>query len=387
MKECIYLDNASTTYPKPESVYRAMEEAGRQLAVNAGRGSYGLSRKAFQMIEETRMEICRFLHGSSEAEVVFTPSATIASNQVLGGLEWKKEDMIYITPFEHNAVVRVLFHLQKQYGFEVEELALDSKNLELDRERIRHQFLQRPPTGLIMTHVSNVTGAIIPWQEIVKLAEKYRPVVVVDGSQALGLVPVKLQNAGADFYIFAGHKTLYGPLGIGGYVSHRSKKLKHVIFGGTGSDSLNPEMSREDIRGYEPGSMNITAVAGLLAAVREFARTSTEERLQEEQRLRRRLLERMEKIPGVILYPPIDQTAAGIVSLNVQGYQAQDVGILLDEEYSIAVRTGYHCAPLIHKYLRDESYGGTVRVSIGRFTTEEELERFAEALEEIAAER
>lgn len=383
MKEFIYLDNASTTYPKPEAVYQAMEEAGRNYAVNVGRGSYSLARKAFQMVEETRKEICRLVHGSARSEIVFTPSATIACNQVLGGLEWKKADVVYVTPFEHNAVMRVLFHLQKQYGFEMVELAIDPKTLEMDQDRIWHQFLQKSPNVLILTHVSNVTGAIIPWQEIAKLAEKYHPTVVVDGSQALGLVPVCLQDTAVDFYIFAGHKTLYGPLGIGGYINHYGRKLKHVIFGGTGSDSLNLEMSQENSGGYEPGSMNITAVAGLLMAVKESA-SGIEKRLQEEQRLRERLLEQLCRIPEVTIYPPVISPVVGIVSLNVEGYQAQEVGILLDEEYHIAVRTGYHCAPLIHKYLKDEMYGGTVRVSIGRFSTEEELDQLVEALGGIA---
>ncbi len=385
MRELIYLDNASTTFPKPESVYRAMEEAGRHLAVNAGRGSYRLAREAFRLTEDTREEILRLVQGNYGAETVFTPSATIACNQVLGGLNWKPEDVVYVTPFEHNAVIRVLYHLQKQYGFETEELAVDRDSLEPNMEKIRYQFLRKPPAALIMNHVSNVTGAIIPWQHIAELAEEYQPVVVVDGSQALGLVPVCLKHTNADFYIFAGHKTLYGPLGIGGYVSNRRKKLKQILFGGTGSDSLNPEVSPEDVRGYEPGSMNITAIAGLKAAVEEAVCPNPGERLREEQRLRDYLLENLSRIPEIILYPPVHSESAGILSLNIEGYQAEEVGILLDREYGIAVRTGYHCAPLIHKYLRDKEYGGTVRVSLGRFTREKELDLFVEALEEIAA--
>ena len=384
MKKIVYLDNASTTYPKPENVYQAMENAGRNLAVNVGRGSYGLAREGAQLIEETRERICRLAQGSPSAEVVLTSSATIACNQVLGGLEWKREDVVYVTPFEHNAVMRVLHHLQRQYGFHVEELALTRETLELDLEKIRYQFLRKSPSVLVMTHVSNVTGAILPWEKVIKLAENSQPVIVVDGSQALGLVPVCLRQTDVDFYIFAGHKTLYGPLGIGGYINNRGKKLKQILFGGTGRDSLNLEMSGADVSGYEPGSRNIIAAAGLHAALLEYEKEPERERLKREQKLRRVLVDRLKQIPDILIYPPLEEGAAGIVSFNLEGYRAEEVGFLLDEEYQIAVRTGYHCAPLIHKYLWSESYGGTVRASLGRFTTEKELEQFAEVLRAIA---
>lgn len=393
METLIYLDHAATTFPKPESVYQAMEEANRRLAVNAGRGSYGLAKKAARLIEETRGQICRIAHTETVAEVVFTPSATIACNQVLGGLEWKREDVVYVTPFEHNAVMRVLHHLQREYGFTIEELAVFPETLEIDREKVRFQFVRKPPSVLVMTHVSNVTGYIIPWQEITMLAEIYQPIVVLDGSQALGLVPVKLQDTAVDFYIFAGHKTLYGPMGIGGYINNHGKKLKQILFGGNGSDSLNLEMTTEDVSGYEPGSMNMTAIAGLHAALFGCMEMPEGEALRAERKLRSFLIEKLKRIPEVVLYPPAEESqqipeavgVTGILSFNIEGYQAQDVGLLLDEDHNIAVRTGYHCAPLVHKYLKDESYAGTVRVSMGRFTTEEELDRLAEAVEEIAA--
>lgn len=379
----IYLDNASTTYPKPESVYQAMERAGRTLAVNVGRGSYGLARQAFQLVEETRAKICSFVQGNDGAEAVLTPSATIACNQVLGGLEWKKEDQVYVTPFEHNAVMRVLWGLQKRYGFAVEELALNPVTLELDLEKIQYQFLRKAPTVLVMTHVSNVTGAILPWQDVAELAEENHPAVILDGAQSLGLVPVSLRNTPVDFYIFAGHKTLYGPLGIGGYINNRGKKLHPVLFGGTGSDSLNLEMGIQEPEGYEPGSRNITAIAGLYEALKEYEQMPAAAYLQREQELRSILIKKLNHLSRIVLYKPVKTEAAGILSLNVEGYQAGEVGTVLDAEHQIAVRTGYHCAPLIHKYLKDEGYGGTVRVSLGRFTTEEELELLAEALEEL----
>lgn len=397
MEKLIYFDNAATTYPKPERVYEAMDEANRHLAVNAGRGSYRLAKKASSIIEETRKNILKIAGAEEVAEVVFTPSATLACNQVLGGLNWKKGDVVYVTPYEHNAVMRVLYLLQQQYEIEIEELAIEAENLRMDVKKIRYQFSKRPPSVVVMSHVSNVTGYIIPWQTIAEEAKQYEAVVVVDGSQGLGLVSVELRNTAVDFYIFAGHKTLYGPLGVGGYINHRGKVLKHLLAGGTGSDSLNLEMP-DTTAGYEPGSRNIVAIAGLLAATEEIVAKSEGEQnlkvgqnLKLEQELCCYLTERLRAIAGVVLYPPISmndlekEQRTGILAMNIEGYKAADVGVILDEDYNIAVRTGYHCAPLIHKYLKDEDYAGVVRISLGRFNTKEEIDYLVKAVEEITA--
>lgn len=387
MKKTIYFDNAATTYPKPECVYREMDSAGRQLAVNAGRGSYRLARKAAGLIEETKEAVKKIADAPEEAEVIWSPSATLACNQVLGGLPWKKETVVYVTPYEHNAVIRVLYRLQKQTGFQIEELAVDSHTLSMDLEKIKFQFAVNPPAAVIMSHVSNVTGYILPVLELAELAKAYGACTIIDGSQALGLVPVSLKHKKADFYLFAGHKTLYGPLGIGGYINNSGCHLEPVLAGGTGSDSLNPEMPADTAAGYEPGSPNVVAVAGLGASLQELLAQPQGRNLEMEQKLRRYLTEGLKKISGVIQYPetePEPNPSVGILAFNIEGYKAQDIGMILDEDYGIAVRTGYHCAPLIHKYLKDEAYAGVVRVSLGRFNTKEEAELLLRAIEEIA---
>jgi len=146
MEEYIYLDNAATTFPKPEAVYRALDWANRNAAVNAGRGSYALAEQAKQLIEDTRGLLLTLTKAKTAAEVVFTPSATFACNQIFGGLPWKREDIVYVSPYEHNAVMRTLHFLQKRYGFAIEELSVDAGTLELDLEKIRYQFIQNPPT-------------------------------------------------------------------------------------------------------------------------------------------------------------------------------------------------------------------------------------------------
>ncbi len=388
MEKVYYFDNAATTFPKHENVYRAMDTASREYAVNAGRGAYALAGKALEVINETRRQIMELTETENVAEVVLTASATLACNEILGGIEWDEKKIVYVSPFEHNAVMRSLYLYQKKYGFMIKELALDKKSLELDMEKIRFQFIRENPDLVIMSHVSNVTGYILPVEELAVLAKEYEAIVIVDGAQALGLIPISLKTSEIDFYIFAGHKTLYGPFGIGGFIYHSKYKLKHMIAGGTGSDSLNLEMPAEKIAGYEPGSPNIVAIAGLHASLEErieYLKKDADYFLNNEKELTLYMIRQLKEIFGVVLYLPQNlNNHAGIVSFNVEGYHADDIGMILDEDFNIAVRAGYQCAPLIHKYLETENYLGVVRASIGRFTTKEEIDLFVNAVREIA---
>lgn len=382
MEKCIYLDNAATTFPKSENVYEALDEANRTLAVNAGRGSYALAEKAAEIIRETKSELKRLSHAQEVAEVVLSSSATLACNQIFGGLEWKKEDVVYVSPYEHNAVMRVLHRLRERYGFEIEELCLDADTLQLDTERIAFQFMRKRPSAVVMSHVSNILGYILPVGEIAGLAEQYQAVVVVDGAQALGVVPVDLQKMPIDFYIFAGHKSLYGPLGVGGFINCRGRRLLPYLAGGTGSDSLNLKMDTDTPEGLEPGSYNIVAIAGLLAALKEEGKEGL---LRREQDMTEYLIGQLRQVPYVTVYQIGDiRQQVGIAAFNISGYLASEVGMILDDVYHIAVRCGYQCAPLIHKYLRSEECAGVVRASLGRFTTKEEIDCLVGAVREIA---
>lgn len=390
MEKVIYLDNAATTFPKSECVYERMNEVNRNYAVNSGRGSYALAAHAASIISDTREKIIELAGAERVAEVVFTASATLASNQIFGGIAWKKEDVVYVSPFEHNAIMRVLYKYQKEIGFTIEELALKEEGLELDLEKIRFQFLRNKPNYVVMSHVSNVTGYILPIQEVAQLAKESKAVVMIDGAQAFGLVPTTLKNLPVDFYIFAGHKTLYGPLGVGGYIRNSAYRLKPFLAGGTGSDSLNLEMPEGSIEAFEPGSPNIVAIAGLEASLEEIQAILQKEGnpaffLEKEQKLSEYLVQKLQKISGVELYLPQNkENHAGIIAFNITGYQSTEVGMILDQDYHIAVRTGHQCAPLIAKYLQSEDFGGVVRVSVGRFNTKEEMDTFAEAVREIA---
>ena len=382
--EIIYLDNAATTFPKPESVYVEMDRVNRNLAINAGRGSYALAKQANHIIEETRKNLLDLVDGRRVAEVVLSASATVALNQIIGGMSWQKSDVVYVTPYEHNAVMRPLYQQQQKYGFTMIELPLLENTYELDMEKTAFLFSQSHPSVVFATQISNVIGYIVPMEQLTELAKEYQAVVVMDASQSLGLLNINLQQLPVDYVVFAGHKNLYGPFGSGGFYMRKGLKLDTYIAGGTGSDSLNLAMPQNGSIRFEASSPNIVAIAGLHAALDEIQQAGNKDKwMEQEKGLTQRLLDGLRAIKNIKLYAPTYDSHIGIVAFNVARYQSGDIGMILDEDYNIAVRTGYHCAPLIHKALKDEAQLGVVRASIGRYTTEQDVDRLIHAIDEI----
>ncbi|MCI9007953.1 MAG: aminotransferase class V-fold PLP-dependent enzyme [Lachnospiraceae bacterium] len=381
MRNLIYLDNAATTFPKPEAVYQALDRANRELAVNAGRGSYQLARQATKLIDDTKGKLLNLLHVTDSVQVVFSPSVTIALNQIINGIEWPEEAVIYVSPFEHNAVARVLHYLLLNKRIKIKELPIKKRTYEIDVEKMKYEFVKDKPDAVFCTHVSNVTGYILPVQTIFAESKRYECLNIMDAAQSMGIVPIDCSELDVDIIAFAGHKTLYGPFGIGGFINITGITLKEFIIGGTGTDSLNLSMPKSGSEKYEAASMNIPAIAGLNAALDTL---DIDNLRKNEQILSEYLVSSLKEIPGVILYGPEDiSQQIGIISFTLEGFDSEDVGEILDEDFNIAVRTGYHCAPLIHKYLKDENQSGTVRVGIGRFNTKEELDKLLEAVRDI----
>nr|WP_242988884.1 aminotransferase class V-fold PLP-dependent enzyme [Clostridium butyricum] len=384
MERQIYLDNAATTYPKPEVVYETMDKYLREECVNAGRGSYELSRKATEMIEETR-QLLLSLTNSKYGQVIFSPSATIATNQILRGLNWDNIKNVYVSPFEHNAIMRTVHSLQKEYKFNINVIPFDNITFELNEEKLKVMFAKDNPDVIVLSHVSNVTGYILPIERCHEIAEKYNPINIVDCAQSLGLVPIDIEEnfKNCDFIIFAGHKSLYGPFGIAGFIQLNSNiNLKEFITGGTGSDSTNLEMPVD--HKYEAGSYNTYAISGLNAALKWIKKTKIKEIFKHEKIITNTLINGLKEIDGIELYIPENlENHIGIVSFNIEGFKASDIGMILNEDFNIAVRSGYHCAPYIHKFLDDKKYLGTVRVGIGKFSTKDQIDRLIDAVKEL----
>ena len=379
VEDSIYLDNAATTFPKPKQVYDAMDNVNRTCAVNAGRGAYKLASEANKIIDKTKRQLLDLVNAPSSANVVFTPSITIALNMILQGIDWQKGDVAYISPYEHNAVARTLEKIRNDYQIEVKLMPLHD-NYEINVSLLEDMFIQDKPKCVCCTGISNVTGYILPTKDIFRAAKTIQAITVLDSAQSLGLVEQDCDNI--DFIAFAGHKTLYGPFGIGGFIDNSYIELKQIIVGGTGSDSLNLLMPKKSPNRYESASSNIVAIAGLNAALDGL---DVNENNKKEKELTEYLVKKLKDTSGVRLYLPNTSSHIGIVSFNLKnsGLSADEIGKILDDEFGIAVRTGFHCAPYIHDIIGDLEYSGTVRIGLGKYNSFDDIDALCEALEEM----
>lgn len=371
----IYLDNAATSFPKSESVYQEMDRVNRTLSVNSGRGSYKAAKEASEIIASTREKLLELFDAKGIADVILTPSITHAINQVLYGLELKNNSVVYLTPYEHNAVARCIELLRQRNGFTVKLLPLQ-KDLQIDLDKTQYEFSVNPPTLLIMNAVSNVTGYVLPIQQLSDLAKKHNSLVMIDTAQAAGLININMRNLLADIICFAGHKSLGGPFGIGGFLLKNGIVINTYFAGGTGSNSLNLNMPDEVPGRYEASSPNIVAISGLLAALKEV---NIEEHYRIVHELTEYTKEKLKKIPQIRLLGETPNQV-GIVSFVMPEYNSNDIGDILDNEFDIAVRAGYHCCPYIHDFLGDKECGGTVRLGLGIHNNTADVEGTMKAL-------
>lgn len=366
----IYLDNAATTFPKPDVVYQAMDNFYRNFGGNAGRGANPLARKAAVMIEETRALLEYWLNAPT---VVFTPSATIALNTTILGAGLRGGDVVYVTPFEHNSILRPLEHLRKTVGIQIKIIPFDRQTYDCKLNELKGLFKLEPPAMICMTQVSNVIGLITPVDEVMQLAKasSSKVITVVDGAQAAGLLEINM--AFTDALIFSGHKSLYGPYGVAGIAFGSDWRPQPLILGGTGTQSESIDMPHDGPSRFEAGSHNISAIAGLNASVKwqhEIGRaaiTTTTTQLVDE------LCKNLEGLPGVTIYLPGNKAQhTSIVSFSIETLKPQIIETALGAE-NIAVRAGLHCSPWAHEFINTSKLSGTVRLSVGYFNSSTEL--------------
>ena len=375
-----YFDNAATTYPKPDRVYSFMDAFYRKCGGTVGRGDYDIAKSAGALVADTRTHLQELLHCPAK-QVVFTPTATIALNIILQGLCMMGMKNFYISPFEHNAVTRTLHHFENTGEINVTQLAVTS-DFRYDLEKIRYQFDDCKPDVVVVSHASNVIGLIAPAAEIFELAKKYGSYTVLDMSQTAGLVDCDVGRTTFDFAVFAGHKTLYGPTGISGFVMKPEIQLPAVLFGGTGYDSANQNMPDSLPERYEMGTSNIAGIAGLNAALQWSQEIGLQKIFEHEQQNRKKLLDILSQYDFItVVGNSPEQQYVGIVSCLFEGISSDVAGNLLSKQ-GVSVRTGLHCAPLAHKFLGTYP-AGTIRFSVGYFTLQEDFDALSEALDAI----
>jgi cysteine desulfurase family protein len=379
-QETIYFDNAATTFPKPEAVYQAMDSFYRQFGGNAGRGANPLARKAAGLVDETRVMLRAWLNAP---EVTFAPSATIALNTGIMGARLRAGDVVYVSPFEHNSVLRPLTHLQKTVGIEVRILPFIKHTLECKLDEVKKQFRIEPPAMVCISQVSNVLGLILPVDELASIARQIAPncIILVDGAQAAGLRPLEMSNI--DALVWSGHKSLYGSYGIAGIAFGTNWRPEPLLYGGTGTVSESIDMPEEGVSRFEAGSQNTSAIAGLNAALKWLKDTGQRAINEHSQALTEYLCNLLHDLSGVIVYLPNNRNLiTGIVSFSVDGIKPQMLETALGAQ-NIAVRAGLHCSPWTHEFINSKALGGTVRVSVGYFNTEQDIEQLRAVVESV----
>ena len=375
----VYLDNAATSWPKPEAVYQAVDHFMREIGATPGRGGYQQEEVAQQIADETRAALAQLFHTPDPQGVAFTLNATQAINMALKGL-LHPGDHVVTSSIEHNAVWRPLKVLEKR-GIEVTTVPC-APNGVLDPADVEAAL--RPHTRLIaMLHASNVLGTLLPIAEVGEIAHHHGLLLLVDAAQTAGAYPIDMQAMGIDLLAFAGHKGIYGPQGTGGLVVRPGIQLETWVEGGSGILSRPDTMPDELPIRLEAGTQNAAGLAGLLAGVRFVLEQSVERIRAHEMALAGRLIEHLKTMPGVsVLGPENLAQRTAVVAITVDGYVPDQLSAVLDKVFGVAARAGLHCAPQAHR-VAGTLENGALRFSPGYFTTAEEIDYAVEALQNV----
>ncbi len=377
----IYLDNAATSFPKPEAVYQALDRFARTNLANPGRAGHKMALAAERALDDARHLLNQFFNGEGPERFVFTLNCTDGLNMAIKGT-LAEGDHVITTDLEHNSISRPLRKLELDGRITLARVKADGGGT-VDSDAIRKAI--QPKTRLIaMTHASNVLGTVQPVGDVGRIAREHNLLFLVDAAQTAGVIPIDLRAMQIDLLGFPGHKSLLGPTGTGGlYVGPRAS-LRAWREGGTGGDSSSETQPREFPYFLEGGTPNVLGVAGLAAGVHYVQEQSLQAIHRHEVELVERLWGRLEQMPGYQVFGHRDHSRrVGAISFRSEALAAPELGGILDQAFDIAVRPGLHCAPYIHRSLGTFP-DGTVRVSPGPFTTKDEIDQLAEALAEIA---
>ncbi len=382
----IYLDNAATSFPKPhmvsDAVYRYMTENG----CNINRGSYKSAYSAETVVYECREKLCSLFDAKSADRVIFTPGATYGINMVLRAI-LHEEDHVIVSSMEHNAVMRTLYAI---YGEKFEEhcsiIGCD-ENGDMNTEEIP-SLIRNNTVAVITTHVSNVCGTIMPIDDIGRICREHNLLFVVDAAQSAGILNISMKKCGADAIVWAGHKGLMGPQGIGGVVisDKMLPYMKPLVYGGTGSFSHLLTMPEVMPDALEAGTCNIPGIYGLSAGLSFIQEVGIPTIRKHEENLTKQFIQilhspHISDVWQIVGHNDIINRI-GVVSIKCMSGDLAQAAYRLDEEYGIMTRVGLHCAPCAHRALATFPQG-TLRISVGYFNTPEEMELLGECLKKL----
>lgn len=375
----IYLDNAASSWPKPDRVGEEMMRCLQEYGANPGRGSHRIGQTASRALFKVRRSLSKFFGADGPENFIFTQNATEALNLAIKGY-LKPGDHVITTYFEHNSVRRPLEFMKNQ-GVEVTYVSMD-ENYEIPLEKII--AAKKNNTKLVVvSHASNVTGSLVDLKPIGKWTREHAIRFLVDASQTAGVFPIHIEDSYIDMLAVTGHKGLLGPQGTGFLYLSPNVDLIPLMHGGTGGSSELIDQPPDRPERYESGTRNVVGIVGMGAGLSYIEEKGIDSIADQESKLTSILINELQTIKRIeLIGPKSNRKRAPIISFNVDGMEASEVGFLLDKQFDIAVRTGLHCAPLAHENLGTNGTGA-VRVSHGCFTTEIEIEEFIEAMREI----
>jgi cysteine desulfurase family protein len=376
----IYLDNAATSFPKPEAVYEALDRFARQSLANPGRAGHKMALAAERALDEGRHLLNQFFHGQGPERFLFTLNCTDALNMAFKGL-LQAGDHVITTDLEHNSVSRPLRALELAGVISLTRVHADGGGT-IDPDDVRRAIT--PRTRLVaLTHASNVLGTVQPVAEVGRIVRERNLTFLVDAAQTAGVIPVDVQAMAIDLLAFPGHKSLFGPTGTGALYVGPRVRLRAWREGGTGGDSASETQPGELPHFLEGGTPNVLGVAGLSAGIRYVMQQGLEAIHRHETELLARLHRQLEEKEGYQVFGHEDWSRrVGTLSFRSESLAAADLGAILDSEFDIAIRPGLHCAPYIHRSLGTFPEG-TVRVSPGLFNSAEHIDVLAGALSEV----
>jgi cysteine desulfurase family protein len=378
----VYLDNAATSFPKPEAVYQTLDRFARQDLANPGRAGHKMALAAERALDDGRHLLNQFFHGEDPERFVFTLNCTDALNMAFKGI-LADGDHVITTDLEHNSVSRPLRALELAGRITLTRVCADGGGT-IDPDAIRRAVT--PRTRLIaLTHASNVLGTVQPIGEVGRMARECDVLFLVDAAQTAGVLPIDVQALNIDLLAFPGHKSLLGPTGTGAlYVGSRAR-VRAWREGGTGGDSSSETQPQEFPYFLEGGTPNVLGVAGLTAGVKYVQEQGLDRIHAHEAELTERLWRRLDEIGGCEVFGHRDfSRRVGTLSFRCETLPATELGGILDQAFDVAIRPGLHCAPYIHRSLGTFPEG-TVRVSPGPFNTKEDIDHLARALVEITS--
>lgn len=378
----IYLDNAATSWPKPEETINAIEDCIKNNGANPGRGGHKMSLAAGRIIYETREVAAQLFKVNDPARIVFTGNATESINLALKG-SLEPGDHVITSSMEHNAVARPL-HILKARGVEVTEILCTKEGFVDPREV--EKAVRTNTTTIVMLHASNVTGTIMPIEEIGKIAKDRGLRFIVDAAQTAGFLDIDVTKMNIDILAFTGHKSLYGPQGTGGLFIREGMDIEPLKQGGTGSQSESLNQPEDLPDKFESGTPNTPGIAGLGAGIRYITAKGLDKIRTHERTLVKRFLDGLEQLKKVEVYGPLNaDQQVPVVSINVKEQDSSEIAFILDRVFDVACRSGLHCSPMAHRTIGTLERGA-VRFSFSVFNTISEVDKILAALDQTTSE-